>query len=207
MISSKGWTPTEDMHGILSPTNPVLTNANYVYLRYCTNDAWSGSVTSPFPSMAFSMLGRVYINAVIEELISSYGLGSKAGTNVMFTGCSAGARGALFNTHFVSEKLKATVSPPSNLANFGAFYDSAWWVDIQPLSPNAIPFSQQVKDVYALINGGAEGYLNPSCMAAFPGTEGWKCMMGEFATNYTQENVSGRWGELGGVRLLAPFST
>lgn len=190
LISSKGWPSVATYQGLLAPTSPELVDANAVFLRYCTNDAWVGSVESPFSDWKFSMLGRVYIDAVLQELVHSYGLGSTAGTKVMFSGCSAGARGAMFNSFFASQRLKTLISPPSNLLAFGSFFDSAWWMDVDPLSSNAVPFRTQVQDVYALTNAGAPGYLNPACMAAFPGADGWKCMMGEYAENYTQESVS-----------------
>jgi hypothetical protein len=153
-----------------------------VFLAYCTNDGWAGSAAAPLPG--FSMLGRVYVDAVFRELVAAQGLGARAGTRVLFTGCSAGARGALFNTHHVAALLP-TLFPAAHLQAFGALYDSAWWMDVAPLSPSAVPFAQQVKDVYALVDAGAPGYLNPACTAAFPAAEGWKCLMGEYATNFT----------------------
>ncbi len=130
------------------------------------------------------MLGRPYLAAVLAQLAAAHGMGSAPGTRVLLTGCSAGARGALFNTQHV-QALLPSLFPPAHLAAFGALYDSAWWMDVAPLSPTAVPFERQVRDVYALVGAGAPGYLNPACTAAFPGAEGWKCLMGEFATNYT----------------------
>ena len=183
LTSSKAWPATAAYSGLLDATEPRLGAANAVFLRYCTNDAWAGSAPAPLPG--FSMLGRPYVSAVLAQLAAAHGLGSAPGTRLLFTGCSAGARGALFNTHHV-QALLPSLFPPARLAAFGALYDSAWWMDVAPLSPTAVPFAQQVRDVYALVGAGAPGYLNPACTAAFPASEGWKCMMGEFATNYTQ---------------------
>ncbi len=181
LTSSKDWPATASYSGLMDPTEPRLASANAVYLRYCTNDGWAGSAAAPLPG--FSMLGRPYVSAVLAQLAAAHGMGASAGTRLLLTGCSAGARGALFNTAHV-QALLPSLLPPAHLAAFGALYDSAWWMDVAPLSPAAVPFGQQVRDVYALIGAGAPGYLNPACTAAFPG-EGWKCMMGEFATNYT----------------------
>jgi hypothetical protein len=172
----------------MAPTDPRLSSANFVFLRYCTNDAWVGSATAPLPGMAFSMLGRVYIDAVLQELVSARGLGAAPGTRVLFSGCSAGARGAMFNSHFVAGRLRQLLPAPANLAAFGSLFDSAYWVDIDPYSPKATPFRTQVQNVYAMTGAGAAGYLNPACTAAFPAAEGWKCMFGEYSSNYTQED-------------------
>ena len=147
----------------MAPTDARLAGANFVYLKYCTSDAWVGSAPAALPN--FPMLGRVYVAAVFTELAAAHGMGAAAGTKVLFTGCSAGARGALFNTAFVAGLLP-TLMPAANLATFAALYDSAWWMDLAPLSPSAVPFRKQVQDVYALVGADAPGYLNPACRCA-----------------------------------------
>ena len=144
----------------MAPTDARLAEANFVYLKYCTSDAWVGSAPAALPN--FPMLGRVYVAAVFTELAAAHGMGKAAGTKVLFTGCSAGARGALFNTDFVAGLLP-TLMPAANLATYAALYDSAWWMDLAPLSPSAVPFRKQVQDVYALVGADAPGYLNPAC--------------------------------------------
>jgi hypothetical protein len=188
LTSSTGWPQAADYSGLLNPTDPVLSQANFVFLRYCTSDAWVGSSAAPLPALpSFSMLGRVYLDGVLRQLAADHGLGASAGTRILFTGCSAGARGALFNTHYVAALLPS-LFPAPHLAAFGALYDSAWWMDLAPLNQAEVPFSAQVQAVYSMLGAGAQGYLNPACTAAFPGQEGWKCMMGEYATNYTQSD-------------------
>lgn len=243
LASSKGWSPTVIIQGLLNSTDARLGEANLVYSPYCTSDGWIGSATSEtvgFP-FTFNMLGSHVVDAVISELVQTHGMGSKPGqcvpvcvwmhvlvvlcarvhvcmhvdmavprcavcvmclpldykcgelfrhgclrvnvfvcvacadTQYLYSGCSAGARGVLFNAPRVSALVRAKVP---TLTNFGALLDSALWLDIAPLSPNAVPFAVEAQGVFALAN--VSSLLNPLCMAQYP-TQGWKCLMGQYA--------------------------
>ena len=183
LTSSKGWAPTASFAGLMSPQEPRLAAANRVFLRYCSSDGWLGSNTAPvFPG--FAMMGRAYLAAVLEDLVATQGLGAAPATELLLTGCSAGARGALFNADFFFARAAALL--PRTRLQPAVLFDSHFWMDVAPLSPSAVPFRTQVQDVFALVGAGAPGYLNPACTAAFP-AEPWRCMFGEFATNYTQQ--------------------
>jgi hypothetical protein len=157
---------------LLSPQEPRLAAANRVYLRYCSSDGWLGSSAAPvFPG--FAMMGRAYLAAVLADLARARGLGAAASTELLLTGCSAGARGALFNAEFFFQQAE-TLLPGTRLQP-AVLLDSHFWMDVQPLSATAVPFREQVQDVFALVGAGAPGYLNSACTAAYP-TDAWKCV-------------------------------
>ena len=172
LTSSKAWEPTASYNGLLSPLEPRLADSNRVFLRYCSSDGWLGSSAAPvFPG--FRMMGRSYVGAVLADLAKSRGLGAAAATTLLLTGCSAGARGALFNAEFFFQRAAALL--PNTALQPAVLMDSHFWMDMVPLSPKATPFRTQVQDVFALVGAGAPGYLNAACTAAFPGEE-WKCV-------------------------------
>jgi len=183
LTSSKGWQPAADFDGLLSPTEPRLAAANRVFLRYCSSDGWLGSAAAPVLP-GFKMMGRAYLDAVLADLAATKGLGAAPATELLLTGCSAGARGALFNAEFFFRRAAALL--PATRLQPAVLLDSHFWMDAAPLSPKAVPFRAQVQAVFALVGAGAPGYLNAACTAAFP-AEPWKCLFGEFATNYTQQ--------------------
>ena len=130
-------------------------------------------------------MGRAYLDAVLGHLVAARGLGAAPATTLLLTGCSAGARGALFNAEFFFARAAALL-PPAAALQPAVLLDSHFWMDIEPLLPKITSFRAQVEAVFALVGAGAPGYLNKACVAAFPG-EAWRCMFGEFATNYTSQ--------------------
>lgn len=186
LTSSKGWPASADFDGILDATDPRLGDANVAYLAYCTSDAWVGGASDAGFGFPFSMTGRNYVTAVFSELVKTHGLGSAPGTRVLYTGCSAGGRGALFNLEYVQSLLATQLlATPSNMVAYGGLLDSAFWMDIDPVPGAPGPaFAAQAASVYAIANVSAPGYLNPACTAAqAPGNE-WHCLMGQWAVAY-----------------------
>jgi len=91
---------------------------------------------------------------------------------VLFAGCSAGARGAMMSADYVQPMLPPG-SPPVL-----AFFDSPLWVDIQPASAEIVSLENQTQTIYGLINASAR--IPPSCSAAYPGDEEWRCLYGQY---------------------------
>jgi hypothetical protein len=117
--------------------------------------------------------GQRIIEATLAVLVAHMGLGApSAGTSrLLFGGCSAGARGALFNADFLAPML-----PPS--VELRVFLDSPLWVDIEPLNLGTVSLQTQTQSVFALVNATAR--LDAACVATFPGVEGWKCLFGQY---------------------------
>jgi O-palmitoleoyl-L-serine hydrolase len=181
--SSKAWKPRANLSGIFAAADPLLRDANLVFVPYCTSDAHIGASDAPF-SFPFRVRGRAVVDATFSSLVSLHGLGAAAGTQLLFTGCSAGARGALFNMDHVLNYVRGLIPAPSNVARYGGLLDSAFWVDLAPLDPSATPFPAQARAVYTAFNVSA-GILSAACTAAYPSAP-WKCLVGEYAVPMLQ---------------------
>lgn len=183
LTSSKHWPATLLVGGIFASKDPRLADANFVYAKYCTSDAWAGNIASDHVPFRFHFRGHQVVTALFTDLVQSRGLGAKPGTALLYSGCSAGARGVLFNADRVADLVMSLV-PPGYLAHFGALVDSAFWVDIAPFNASVVPFASQTQLVYTLANASAS--VSPACSASFPVHEQWKCLFGEFALAHVQ---------------------
>jgi hypothetical protein len=94
-----------------------------------------------------------------------------AASRVLFGGCSAGARGAMFNLDYVQQMM------PDGAPPVVGFLDSPLWVDVQPAEASIMPLENETQAVFALVNATAR--LSDACAAAYPGAEGWKCLYGQ----------------------------
>jgi hypothetical protein len=65
-------------------------------LGYCSSDAWVGDVGPESNSWGWSFRGQRIISATLAVLAKSYGLGASGDDRLLLSGCSAGARGAMF---------------------------------------------------------------------------------------------------------------
>ena len=97
---------------------------------------------------------------------------------MLFGGCSAGARGAMFSVDYVQAMLPAGAPPVL------AFLDSPLWVDVEPNDPSVMPLENQTAAALPLFN--ASGALPPDCAAAFPADEQWRCLYGEYRLPYVR---------------------
>ena len=141
------------------------------YAPYCSSDGWAGSIAAA-PPTHFAFRGHDIVTAIFSDLAARQGLGAAPGTRVLYGGCSAGARGALFNLDRVALQLLPALVPAGNLKRVGGLLDSAFWVDLVPLDPTVTSFKDQAKDVVALAN--ATSSDASACSRAYPG-ETWKC--------------------------------
>lgn len=185
MRSSSGWGPTADQDGIFNSSFPVLANANLIYMPYCSSDGYAGDIGAEYSPFGFHFRGQQIVTGIFMDLIAAQGMGSGGGdVQVLYTGCSAGARGALFNLDRIGVLLNQHL--PGQVSNYGGLLDSAFWIDMQPYNSTngAVPFATQVQLVYNMTN--ATSTISASCAAAYPASSGeqWKCMMGQYAVKY-----------------------
>jgi hypothetical protein len=107
---------------------------------------------------------------------STYYLTSSS--KVLFGGCSAGSRGAMFSLDYVQAMLPAGAPPVLG------FLDSPMWVDLEPLYPDIVSLENETQAIFNLVN--ATGRLGAACAAAYPGAEGWRCLYGQYRLPYVQ---------------------
>ena len=109
--SSTNWPTSLTLGGIFDTDrrrNP-WSGANKVYLAYCSSDAWAGDVGATNSTFGFSFRGQRIIQAALTLLVSNNGLGNTLGHRLLFGGCSAGSRGAMFNLDSVQEMVPSSV--------------------------------------------------------------------------------------------------
>lgn len=183
LVSSSEWPSSVTASGLLNSTDARLASANLVFQPYCTSDAHTGDAPSSAVgfNFTFNMLGRHVLDASFSELIRLHGLGSQPGTQLLYSGCSAGARGVLYNLPRVPALLRSLLPVPGNLAVIGALLDSAFWLDLQPLAATT-SLMAQASAVYGLAN--MSGVLNPACMAAQPAGAQWRCLLGQVSVPF-----------------------
>ena len=183
-----------------SKRNP-FAGAHLVYMPYCSSDAWVGDAGPESNDWGFYFKGQRILEAALKQLqqgvavttinvehflnhthatsttTTTYAL--TAADKVLFGGCSAGGRGAMFNLDFVQSMLPAGAPPVLG------FFDSALWVDMLPLVPSSeISLENETQQIFALVNATAR--LGDACAAAYPGAEGWRCLYGQYRLPYVQ---------------------
>ena len=158
-----------------------------------SSDAWAGDAGAESNSWGFVFRGQRILEAIFAELREGVSVTTSsllhfanhthttvsstqtyaltASSRVLFGGCSAGARGAMFNLDYVQAML-----PPGAPPVVG-FLDSPLWVDVQPAQASITPLENETQAVFALVNATAR--LGDACAAAYPGAEGWKCLYGQ----------------------------
>ena len=195
------------------PRRSPWAGANLVFVGYCSSDAWVGDVGPESNSWGWSFRGQRIIKSVFAALAygvdvtttetvhypnkthakvtetNTYKLG--AAPKVLFAGCSAGSRGAMFNLDYVQDMLPPGAPPVlgffdspmcvlrdvSKLCAFVAEHSvPCRWVDVEPFMPGTMPLENETMAVYNLVNATAR--IPPACAAAYPGEEGWKCLYG-----------------------------
>eukprot|EP00042_Codosiga_hollandica_P044109 m.428956 g.428956 ORF g.428956 m.428956 type:complete len:316 (+) comp56712_c0_seq1:319-1266(+) len=104
------------------PSNFTVISSK-VYVPYCSSDSWSGDSAFNSSASPYVFRGRRIMQFLMTELLQNQGLGNAQ--TVVITGCSAGARGALFNI----DSLCSLVSTSTRCVGL---FDAAWWVEENP---------------------------------------------------------------------------
>jgi hypothetical protein len=113
------------------------------------------------------------VKAVFEELVGLRGLGNSGGKDlVIFGGESAGGRGAMVHVDDVPEMLGQAAA----FVDVVGLLDSSMWIDM-PAHNATKSFADQCKGVHSYAN---VTHLGSECAAANPGSDAWKCIMGEY---------------------------
>lgn len=99
LMGSGSWPDARTLGGIFdgdAGKNPLFAAARAVYVPYCTSDSWIGDSPDATATPPWVFRGRRVLDAVLRDLQESQHM---QGDNVavVLTGCSAGARGALYN--------------------------------------------------------------------------------------------------------------
>jgi hypothetical protein len=122
--------------------------------------------------------GAATVLAVFQDLQTNMGLSS--GAQVLFGGCSAGARGAMVHLDNVAQMLA-----PAGITVRGLL-DSSLWVNFPPMDPSAVMGSSLLNQTYlASLFLNADSLIPAACAAAYPGAT-WKCLFGQYRMPFLQ---------------------
>ena len=180
--SSKTYTDTLDVEGLYDSLEPRFAAANFVYVRYCSSDAYAGDTTASWGGFEFR--GAEIARAVVADVLTAQGLGAAPTAQVMYGGCSAGARGSLFNGDKAFAQLSSALG--GRLARFGVLFDSGFWVDVDPFDDTLMSLRDISRAAVAMANMGPQA--SPECAAAHAGDELWKCFFGQYALPFLKSS-------------------
>lgn len=178
LMSSSKWGESKALTGIFStdPTVSPLAAASKVFVPYCSSDGWVGDEVADSSNGNRHFRGAAIVKAVFADLQRLHGLGlggpAGAGTDLFFSGCSAGARGALFNLDYIPGLV------PHGVRVRGVF-DSALWIDIQPFAQSKLTSLALQTEKLLEFMPNARNRLGQACVQAYPDEE-WKCLLGEY---------------------------
>lgn len=103
-------------------TSPALAHAGHAFLKYCSSDSWLGNSSKIWRGRPFFFHGAVILAEAVYALLDR---GMKHAEMVLFSGCSAGGRGAIYNLDGLCS-LVSSFSPNVRCLGLG---DSAWWME------------------------------------------------------------------------------
>jgi len=158
--------------GILASTpslNPNFYNWNHVYVWYCSSDSHLGNATKSSIN-GWNFNGKIIVQAVMQTVIQKMNLA--AATDVLLTGDSAGGVGTANNADFIG----SFVYQAAPKANYRAFVDCAWFLNIAVYNSDFYNFQNIAKNLLANFNV----QYNENCVKAL-GDDQWMC----FHTQYT----------------------
>ena len=175
--SSKYWQRSTKASGIFSRSanNSAFAAANFVYVRYCSSDAWMGNTFM----WEEEFRGAPTVYAVFDDLFANMGLAS--GAQLLFGGCSAGARGAMVHLDNVVAMLAQQGVQARGLL------DSGLWLDVAPVTNTGMggTLLKQAEYVYGFAN--VSSVISAECAAAYPGEE-YKCLFGQYRMPFVQSD-------------------
>mmetsp|Transcript_10690 Transcript_10690/g.24937 ORF Transcript_10690/g.24937 Transcript_10690/m.24937 type:complete len:472 (+) Transcript_10690:35-1450(+) len=102
---------------------PALAAAAHAYIAYCSSDSWTGNSTVLWSGRPWHFEGAQILATAVSTLLDQPRLRQSA--LVLFSGCSAGGRGMLYNLDGLCDLVRAKV-PSAKCAGLG---DAAFWVD------------------------------------------------------------------------------
>lgn len=165
-LDNEGYTRTN------ATENPLMYNWTIVDLMYCDGSSQTSDLTAPmvvpgWPAPIYHRGARI-LRATIASLLAA---GLANATDVVVSGCSAGG----LSTYLHADKWAAALKPSG--ARVAALADSGFFLDYN--SSSSLTYPQRMQWTYDTLNISASLY--PECLALYPGSEGWRCFMAQYA--------------------------
>lgn len=165
--SSRFWAAS--LRGVYGGTTlfraPQFHHFHVVYALYCDGGSWIGNGQTRVNGKQVYYRGRPLLDALLAVMIP---MGLSHATEVIYSGCSAGALAVYFNVDYVHRRI-LKVNPRARVVGIA---DSMFTFEY-PLSP----FSKRMRWGYQAWN--VSGAIHQSCTNSFNRTRAWYCMFAE----------------------------
>lgn len=133
MVSSAFWPSMRNFGGIFSndaSVNEDWTGVHFVFMPYCSSDAWVGDGVGLVNNTEWQFRGRRVVEAVFRTFFTGRSLTRPQ--EVLFSGCSAGGQGLIYNLDYVADLLHQLIPTPLRIKGLA---DAGWMMDL-PSSRN-----------------------------------------------------------------------
>lgn len=175
LTSSTPWPTRLGAVGIFNNlTDNRFADWNKVIVIYCTSDLYSGSVPQGSGALGWSFQGSRVVPSVLEDLDADL----RTGSELLFTGGSAGGVGTFVNYPYVKQTI--TWMPVRALPDAGWFLST-----MPPYSKSAAPLPDMLKKGMALWDG-----KPPAKCAAALGDKAYLCYSGPVVYNFMPAPLS-----------------
>lgn len=166
LTSSTTWPEHISVSGIFSTGDGNrFADFNKVFVGYCTSDLYSGTVAQGSGMLGWSFHGHYIVPSVLQDLKASHP-GFGGGTELLFTGGSAGGIGTFVNYPMVKEAV--------SWMPVKALPDAGWFLTtMKPYSSKAAPIPKLLQEGMPAWRG-----VPPARCAAALGAKAWMCYSG-----------------------------
>jgi len=174
--SSKGYPPTTpDYGGVLSAApsvNPDFHQDNHVFVKYCDGSSWTSYRQHPVnvDGRELHFRGRSNLVATFKQLRAALHL--QGAQEVILTGGSAGGLAVMLNMDFVATLLPRTV-------RFTGYPDAGFFLDAPNAAGEHVWYKNWI-EADKLWHSTLSNHTNTQCLAAYPATQSWKCLMAPY---------------------------
>lgn len=179
-----------DIGGIMSNNaslNPTFHEWNKVFIHYCDGASMGSSRVAPIattdragkPALMW-MRGRNCFNAVVHHLLTA--LKMDAATEVILSGGSAGGLAVFYNIDHLATLLPKGV-------RLTGFPDAGFFLDGAEESSGVHSYRNRFIGADPVWNVTGSGGTNLRCLAAYPRSEQWRCLMAPYIAEHIETPI------------------
>lgn len=170
-----------------SATNPLLWDANKVFVAYCDGTSYASDLEAPMNVSGTNVYfrGKANLEGVFDALLGVNGYpgeGLATASRAIYKGCSAGGLAVYIHADRVGDRIRA-VNPT---VDYAAAPGAGFFMDV-PGFDKTYHYRGNYQWVFNTAN--LTGAVNQACIAAFPNpSDQWQC----FVAAYTLPFISTR---------------
>lgn len=170
--------------------NPLMHDWNKVYIRNCDSSSFTSARVDVVrrDSDLLYFRGKYILDEILTDLIVNKRLGRA--TDVVVTGCSAGALGVYMHSDLIKETVQGEARrlrrTDADEIKVVAMADSGFFLH-HAGGPGDCNFIERMQFMYQEMN--ITSGLQPACVAAFGEANRYKCLFAETAIHFAQVPV------------------